>query len=70
MKTKIISQKMLSTECWFVQVWGVEACEDCDYRDTQECGGKRILDTGSNTLGYKIPLPDVSCRERRSHEDR
>jgi len=64
MKTKIISQKMLSAECWSVQVWGIEACMDCDYRCTKECGGKQILQTGKNTLGNEIPLPNT----RRNHE--
>lgn len=64
MKFKIISQKMLSTECWFIQVWGTAACKDCDYQNTEACGGKKILNTGKNTLGHKVPLPDV----RRSYE--
>ena len=64
MKTKIISQKMLSAECWTVQVWGIEACKDCDYQHTKECGGKQIHKTGKNTLSNKIPLPDI----RRNHE--
>jgi hypothetical protein len=64
MKTKIIFQKMLSAECWPVQVWGIEACKDCDFQQTIECGGKQILKTGKNTLGNKIPLLDT----RRNHE--
>lgn len=64
MKCKVISQKMLSTECWFVQVWGTEACNDCDYRGTDNCGGRHILRTGKNKLGHEIPLPD----KRRCHE--
>lgn len=58
MKTKIISQKMLSAECWSVQVWGIEACTNCDFHNTSECGGRQILRTGKNTLGIVIPLPD------------
>ena len=59
MKTKIISQKMLSAECWLVQVWGTEVCRNCEYHDTENCGGKHILNSGKNTLGYAIPLPDI-----------
>lgn len=59
MKTKIISQKMLSAECWLVQVWGIEACKNCDFQNTKECGGKQIITTGKNTLGIEIPLPDT-----------
>jgi hypothetical protein len=66
MKTKIISQKMLSAECWSVQVWGIEACKDCGYQHTKECGGKQILQTGINALGNEIPLSST----RRNHENR
>jgi hypothetical protein len=59
MKTKIISQKMLSAECWFIQVWGKEACKNCEYYHTNACGGKQILITGKNTRGINIPLPDA-----------
>jgi len=59
MKTKIISQEMLSAECWLVQVWGIEACKDCAYRGSNECGGKQILISGKNELGHGIPLPDI-----------
>jgi hypothetical protein len=63
MKCKVISQKMLSTECWS---WGTGACEDCDYRGTKECGGKKILNTGRNVLAHRIPLPDVSYKYREA----
>ena len=59
MKYKIISQKMLSAECWLVQVWGKDACRDCEYHNTEDCGGNHILNSGKNTLGYAIPLPDI-----------
>lgn len=68
MKIKIISQKMLSSECWLVQVWGFEVCTDCRYQDTEQCGGRNILITGQNILGHKIPLPDVCYKTRRNHE--
>ncbi|MBN2523658.1 MAG: hypothetical protein JXB24_10320 [Bacteroidales bacterium] len=66
MKTKIVSQRMLSAECWFIQVWGKEACKSCEYYNTKECGGKQILITGKNTLGIKIPLPDAGeiCKSK------
>ncbi len=66
MKCKVISQKMLSAECWLIQVWGLDACQDCDYQKTRDCGGKQILKTGKNILGNEIPLPDIG----RSHESR
>jgi len=64
MKTKIINQKKLSAECWHVQVWGKEACKECQYRNTKECGGRQILSTGKNDKGHAVPLPDM----RRNHE--
>lgn len=70
MKTKIISQKMLSSECWLIQVWCIEACKDCAYQGTKECGGKRIVNTGKNALGHEIPLPDVGAKMRRRYEGR
>ena len=41
-KTKIISQANLTPECWNIQFWGITACQECEFLDTEECGGKRI----------------------------
>ncbi|MGB3479889.1 MAG: hypothetical protein WBB67_12100 [bacterium] len=68
MKIRVISQNKLSAECWQVQIWGREACKDCNYRHTKKCGGKQIINTGKNVLGHRIPLPDVSFRNRRQNE--
>lgn len=56
MKTTTIRQSELSAECWNIQVWGIEACENCEVKGTDECGGKNIIKTGENEKGFKVPL--------------
>ena len=56
MKMKTIKQLGLSSECFSVQIWGLEHCKTCEYRDTDECGGKNIRDTKKNENGKNIPL--------------
>jgi len=56
MESRSIPQHKLSSECWMIQFRGKEACVTCDYRGTRECGGKKIVKTGKNEMGYKVPL--------------
>lgn len=56
MKVRIIHFKHLSTECWFVQAWGLRYCETCMHKRARDCGGKRIRETGKNVLGKKVPV--------------
>jgi hypothetical protein len=61
-RVKTIRQGQLSSECWTVQMWGTAACDTCEYRDTDECGGKAIRQTGENEHGHAIGkdgLPDA-----------
>ena len=51
-----VSQKELTSECWLVQMRGLEGCNTCEFVDTDECGGKRIRKYGANELGHKVPL--------------
>lgn len=53
---KMVDQKQMSGECFYIQVWGPDYCKDCDYQDHDECGGWDILRTGKNSLGHKVPL--------------
>lgn len=53
---KMVRYSKLSTECWFVQVWGLEKCEDCESRDTPDCGGQNIRKTGKNRYGHEVPV--------------
>jgi len=32
----------LTTECWEIQIKGLEACKKCEFLHTKDCGGKRI----------------------------
>ena len=56
MKTRIIKQAHLSSECWNVQAFGLKYCEHCEYRNTKECGGQKIRKTGKNSKGFEVPL--------------
>jgi len=54
MKTKIIQQSKLTGECWMVQMQGLKACESCQYKGTEDCGGQNIRETGKNNKGHEI----------------
>jgi len=43
MRSKRVLQSSLSNDCYSIQVWGTEACNTCEYKDTKECGGKAII---------------------------
>lgn len=59
--TKVISSAHLATdECWMVQTWGISYCKTCSSSNTRKCGGKLIIRTGKNNLGYTVPLQDMS----------
>lgn len=40
---KTINQYNLTPDCWLIQFSGLKACEDCDLRNTSECGGGETL---------------------------
>jgi hypothetical protein len=46
----------MTTECWIVQMHGIDACEPCPAKDTQDCNGQRIRTTGENLKGRKVPV--------------
>lgn len=56
MQPKTISQNQLSSECWAIQYGGANICLECDFKNTDECTGKRIIETGKNELGFNVPL--------------
>jgi len=37
-----IDQSKLTSDCWLIQFKGLKACENCEAKDTDECGGKDI----------------------------
>jgi len=55
-KVRTVSQSNLTGECWTVQFSGLKACDTCEYKDTEDCGGQNIRKTGKNELGLKVPL--------------
>jgi len=63
MKTKMIDQSMLTSECWFIQMWGIEACSTCEFKDTDDCGGKLIRKKIEKGLYPSDGLPDQSPRK-------
>ena len=40
---KQIDQNKLTSDCWLIQFRGLEACEDCDLKNTNQCGGGKTL---------------------------
>lgn len=40
---RTVNQSELTSDCWSVQVWGIEHCKTCQYLNTKECGGEEIL---------------------------
>jgi hypothetical protein len=71
-KTKRIYQKDLTSDCWLVQVWGLDYCsgygnpaDACEYLGKKDCGGQNIR---KMMLAGKYPrdgLPDVSSGRKR-----
>jgi len=55
----IVNTKFLTSECWMIQFMGLEACETCEDKDSNACGGKRVRKTGKNSKGYLISLGAV-----------
>lgn len=53
---KRINHAKLSAECWPVQIDGIEACKDCDFRDKDDCDGEGVRTTGKNEKGYTVPV--------------
>ena len=43
MKTKIVKQSELTADCFLIQMFGLESCETCEVKDTDECGGGGTL---------------------------
>jgi hypothetical protein len=56
--SKEIPQENLTADCWPVQVWGLLACENCELKDSDNCGGKvylmRIRKGRYSATGYRV----------------
>jgi hypothetical protein len=42
-ESKEVNQKSLTSDCWLIQLEGPSACENCEARNTEECGGGESL---------------------------
>lgn len=41
-ESKVINQSELTADCWLIQFDGLKACNDCEFLDTEDCGGINI----------------------------
>lgn len=55
MEVRTVSQNKMTSECWPVQVWGMDQCKTCEFKK-RGCGGKNIRQTGKNAKGHTVPL--------------
>ena len=53
---RTVKQKNLTAECWLIQIVGRAACETCEVKDTEDCGGQDILKSGKNSKGLNVPV--------------
>lgn len=40
---KQIDNDTLTSDCWLIQFGGLSACETCEFKGTNECGGGNVL---------------------------
>lgn len=38
-----ISQGELTSDCWTIQFWGLGKCKECEFSNTDDCGGGETL---------------------------
>ena len=43
MKAYTVKQGELTSDCWVIQIQGIEACKGCELKDTKDCGGIDII---------------------------
>ena len=74
LKIKQVNLSDLTAECWSVQMWGLDACNDCQFAETNMCGGAEIRkDLLENGVHGKIGvhgLPSVEPEEDSIDEER
>ena len=62
MFTKVINSNDLTADCWMIQFKGLEACKECEFKDTPDCGGQKIrqdlMTKGSHGKVTLTGLPD------------
>lgn len=67
MTIKLVNSAELTTECWLIQLYGLEYCKTCDFKGKKDCGGKYIVKTGMNTKGFAVPL-EAEDKTEEKHE--
>jgi len=40
--SKEIDDSKLTSECWLIQINGLDACKKCEFLNKKDCGGKKI----------------------------
>lgn len=50
----IDTSKLSHTECWGVQINGLNHCRNCKWTGISACEGQHIVKTGRNAKGYRI----------------
>lgn len=55
-ETTNVNQSEMTGECWIVQFRGLTGCKECEFVDTEDCGGVDIRKTGKNSKGFEVPL--------------
>ncbi len=40
--SKEVDQTKLTSDCWMIQINGLEACKKCEFLNKRNCGGKAI----------------------------
>jgi hypothetical protein len=58
--TVMVPQGAMTSECWLIQFRGHKACDDCEFVNTDECGGPEIRKTGMNEKGFVVPIREGS----------
>jgi len=56
MIVKVNKKDLSKRECYHIQFFGPAICRTCDLKDTRKCTGKKILKTGKNKCGSKVPI--------------
>ena len=59
MQTRTVNSNHLTSECWSVQFFGTDYCKKCEFKDTPECGGVKISETGRNGKDQRVPLGET-----------
>jgi len=60
-KSKVVDQSKLTSDCFIVQIEGLQACKKCQYNGTAQCGGKNFRKLKKTT--FKWLTGDVNWKD-------